>query len=473
MANKVSFIIQLKDQFGRTAEKVRRQFDGIQKSADKANKSVQSFSKKASESLNKFGKKAATTGAAMTAGITVPIGLMASSMIKAASDAEETANKFNAVFSDVGAKANSVSKEFAANFGITNSTAQELISNTGDLLVGFGFAGDEALELSKKVNELASDLTSFQNVEGGVTSASNALTKALLGETESAKSLGIVIRQNDKDFRNRVKTISRFQRKTRQQAKAIAILEIATRQSGKAVGDVSRTWDDYASVQRRAMESNKEMRRSFGEILIPIANKLQNLIIKITKGLSNLQPGTKEMILIFAALAAVAGPLVLVLGGIAISIAALMTPIGLAVAAVGLLAVAGTLLALRWEGVLGGLTMMWRQFSDFVHTQIKAIGDTFTAIFEGRFIDAVRTATNFAIRAFNALIAPISFIGNALGFENLKIPEVSAKSAPSKSFNGSLEANVNVSASPGSKIDSSSVSGRSQGFDLGYNMVIG
>src|SRR5690554_1029718 len=112
-----------------------------------------------------------------------------------ARDADEIRSKFDQVFISIKEGANEIADSFSKNFGLAGSTARDLLSQTGDLLIGFGFTEQQALDLSLQINELAQDLTSFTNFEGGAKDASLSLTKALLGETESAKKLGIVIRQ--------------------------------------------------------------------------------------------------------------------------------------------------------------------------------------------------------------------------------------------------------------------------------------
>jgi len=124
-----------------------------------------------------------------------------------ARDAIEIQNKFNEVFISLEKSANRQAKVFAESFGLAGSTAREFLSATGDILVGFGFAEEAAFEMSIQVNTLAQDLASFANLEGGAEQASLTLTKALVGETESAKALGIVIRQDTKEFKNNVQAI--------------------------------------------------------------------------------------------------------------------------------------------------------------------------------------------------------------------------------------------------------------------------
>jgi hypothetical protein len=389
-----------------------------------------------------FGK----VGAVMTAAITVPLGLMAKSMINAASDATETASKFNQVFDTVEGKANQVADEFSKSFGVAGSTARQMIGDTGDLLVGFGFTGDAALQMAKDVNELASDLASFQNFSGGAEGASIALTKALLGETESAKSLGIVIRQTTPEFRKNVEAIQRAKGVTLLQAKSIEILRIATSQSKKAVGDVNRTWDDYANVQRRSQEATKNLSESFGRLLIPLATKLTNLMTRVVNRVSQLSPGMKKFVLILGGLAAIGGPLLLVLAGIAAAFAAISLPILLISA--GILALGGIIaaVALNWDAIVEG---MKNTFVGFV---------------------------NFVIDRINGLLAPLNFVAEKLGFGSLTIGQIGAPAAPataptSPAGGATVDGEIVVSATPGSAVQSTRLSGRGRRVNIGMNMA--
>jgi hypothetical protein len=448
MASKISFIIQLKDQFGKVAAKVNRQFEGMKRKADKANRSITELVKKGQRGLGNLGKKAAKTGAIMTASLTVPIALLGRAMINAASDATETANKFDAVFDDVRGKANLVADDFARSFGVAGSTARKMIGDTGDLLVGFGFTGDAALEMSKKVSELASDLASFQNFAGGAEGANLALTKAILGESESAKALGIVVRQGTKEFKTNIKQIMRSQRVNLLQAKAIEILRIATTQSRKAVGDVNRTWEDYASVQRRSTERTKELKESFGRLLIPIATKVTNIMIKVVDAIGRLSPGMKKTVLILAGLVAIGGPLLVVLGGIALAFSVISLPI---------LAIGAAILGVT--AIITAAVLNWQK-----------ITDVFNGIWESAkagLIDFV----NFGILAINSLLAPLNFVAEKLGFGSVSISQVQAPSAPGGGANGTLNGQITVMAEPGTRVRRTSIQARGRGMNIGMNMA--
>lgn len=470
MASKVSFIIQLKDQFGRVAEKVKRQFDGMKRASDKAGRSIVDFGRRAQKALDQVKRKAAATGAILTATVTTPIALLGREMIKAASDATETANKFDQVFDDVRMKANQVATDFAKNFGVASSTAKELIGDTGDLLVGFGFTGDAALELSRKVNELAADLTSFQDVEGGVSRASEALTKALLGETESAKSLGIVIRQNTKDFRKQVKAVMRTQRITEQQAKAIVILDQATRQSTKAIGDTARTWENYASVVRRNQEATKELSESFGRLMIPFATKLTKELNKLVKFVDDLSPTMKKVVIGFAAFVALGGPLLLLVAGIAAAFAFVSAKVLLVTSGIVALGAAIIAVAVNWRRIVSAMKRKWEDFKNSIFGIGEKIKEKFTEIWadiKAGLIDFV----NVGISWINRLLAPLSEVSEAIGAGKLQIGAISAPTAPTQSISGTVNGEIVVSATPGSQVEKTKSSASSKVLDIGINMA--
>lgn len=201
----------------------------------------------------------------------------------AARDATETRNKFLVVFEDVSKKAKSTAIDLADSYGMASSTAMTLLGDTGDILVGFGFAEDAALDLSRQVNELAVDLASFTNYAGGASGASKALTKAMLGETESAKSLGIVLRQGTREFKNSVKAMQESEGLTYNQAMAQTLLQDAIKQSGKAMGDFARTQHELANQERILEENFKELQEELGSKLLPV---FENLTVAMNEGVT-------------------------------------------------------------------------------------------------------------------------------------------------------------------------------------------
>jgi len=273
-------------------------------------KDFQTNLRKSTQKLKRFGKDMQRLGDDLTRNVSLPILAIGAGAVKLASDLEETDSKFRTVFSSIEQQAVNTAETFASEFKLAEQTSKDLLSSTGDLLVGFGFTEEAALELSEKVNRLSVDLASFQNFEGGAAGASRALTKALVGETESAKALGIVIRQNTTEYKNQVAQIMASQGVSELQAKAIANLDIAYSQSTKAIGDFARTQGSVANQTKSLAESFKDLGANLGKDLLPVAQSLIKVLNKGLSILSEMSPQTRENVIQFGLLAAALGPLI-------------------------------------------------------------------------------------------------------------------------------------------------------------------
>lgn len=191
------------------------------------------------------------------------------------SDLQETTSKFDVVFGSVANKAKAAAGELKNLYGQSESSAKQMMGDTGDLLTGFGFDPKQALELSTRVAKLGVDLASFSNYSGGAKGASYALTKAMVGETEMAKMLGIVIKTDSEEYKKLIKTLIKTKGLTETQAKAYAALEIATKQSTNAIGDYARTQDEIANQQRLSAIRWKEIKEAAGEFVSELFNVKQ------------------------------------------------------------------------------------------------------------------------------------------------------------------------------------------------------
>lgn len=411
MANKsftVQYIIKARDKYSVIADRIA-----------KSNKKIRDSIKKASESFKKFSVSMRKGGAALTAFATAPILLMARSLKNAASDAQETRSKFTAVFKDVSKESENSAKNLAKNFGLSRIASKQLLSDTGDLLSGFGFTGKASLDLSAKVNELAVDLASFTNFSGGAKGASAALTKALLGERESLKSLGIAILE--KDVKAKVALLrSQGQRfATERQAKAYATLMLATEQSKNAIGDFARTSGDLANQERITAARIEDLKVAIGTHLLPIALKITKAIRSVIKSFMDLSPATQKTILVVAGLIAALGPLLLLIGSISFALPALallFSPLGLAI---GLVAAAAYLVIDNW----GLVTTFFGYFADNAVEKFNWLKDSIVSIFNS-ITDFIKNS--FVFRAISGMGEALGQLAGAVGSGSLDNFDTSA-----------------------------------------------
>jgi len=273
--------------------------------------------------IAKFANKVGSIGTIMTL-VGGAITAVSVKLIKMASDAEETATKFAVVFKDVSDEAMKVAKNLTDNFGLSTKAAKQLLSDTGDLLTGFGFTGQAALDLSTKVNELAVDLASFTNYSGGAEGASRALTKALLGERESVKSLGISILETDVQAKVFLLTQQGMRFETDRQAKAYATLLIAQEQSKNAIGDFARTSEGFANQMRILKAKVSDVAIALGEKLLPIATKLVGKVIVIVEKMNKWIEAHPKLVEWIVRTGAILGGIALVGGPILMAAAAFM-----------------------------------------------------------------------------------------------------------------------------------------------------
>ena len=296
--------------------------------------------KKAQKSLKRFGKNIERTGKNLTTSLTLPILGLGAAALKFGSDLQETDSKFKQVFSSIQQEAEQTAQVFKDSFGLSELAAKQLLSDTGDLLVGFGVTEKAALDLSSQVNELAVDLASFTNFEGGAEGASKALTKSLVGETEAAKSLGIVIRQGTKEYKDRTEQIMKEQGVSILQAKAINNLEIAYSQSQKALGDIERTSGDFANQLRIVKGDLVDVAAEMGARLIPYAQAAIEKLKGLIQWFDGLSDSQKDNIVKWGLILAAVGPVLIIGGKLATGLSALIPVVKGVVAVLGFLRVA-------------------------------------------------------------------------------------------------------------------------------------
>lgn len=234
------------------------------------------------------------------------------------SDLEEETNKFNVVFAGLGNETSKILAEMRKDFGLSELSAKRMLAGTGDMLTGFGFDPKLALVLSEGAAKLGADIASFSNYAGGAAGATTALTKAMLGETESAKMLGVVIKQDSEEYKNLIEQVMTTGIKikalgdeniivhTQQQAKAVAALALAYQQSPNAIGDFKRSSDSIAN-QTRILENNfEELSSKIGGDLAPAYRDALTLSNKLVSAYNSLNPQTRILINNTVALAAAA-----------------------------------------------------------------------------------------------------------------------------------------------------------------------
>ena len=186
--------------------------------------------------------------------------------IRVYSDLAEETQKFNVVFQGLGNKTKKILKEMQRDYGQSELSALRMLALTGDMLSGFGFGRQQALDMAEAVAKLGADIASFSNYAGGAENAAFAITKAMLGETEQAKMLGIAIKTDTPEYQKLLKEIIATTGATETQAKAIAALRMAYEQSPNAIGDFKRNMASLANQERILSNNLVQLKSNVGEV---------------------------------------------------------------------------------------------------------------------------------------------------------------------------------------------------------------
>lgn len=212
------------------------------------------------------------------------------------SDLQETTQKFYEVFKGNETEAAIAAKKLEESFGASQRSAKSMLSLTGDLLTGFGFSREEALKLSEQVAQLGSDIASFSNYAGGAEGATGAITKAMLGETEMAKMLGIAIKTDSQEYKELYKQIKATRGTTDFQTKALAALQIAFEQKKTAMGDFERNINSIANRGRMLSNELEDLKANIGRGLSESFSEGQAAGIKLLRVFNDLSPETQDFI---------------------------------------------------------------------------------------------------------------------------------------------------------------------------------
>lgn len=195
--------------------------------------------------------------------------------VEVASSIEEMQNKFDVVFGDMRNEVNKWAQEYSDAIGRNKNDIKTYLADQQNLLVGFGMTRQAGAEMAEQMTSLALDLASFGNMDE--TASVNAMTKAVMGESEAAKTLGAVL--NDSTRAQAMATLGlkgtydKLDQLTKMQVNYQAILQ----QSPDAIGDCQRSLDSYESTKKRYIAKLKEIKTIVGQFFLPTYQEILSI----------------------------------------------------------------------------------------------------------------------------------------------------------------------------------------------------
>ncbi len=317
--------------------------------------------KRARKRLRAFGASVRAIGAKMFAAGALVAGPL-SLAVKAASDMEETMNKFNVVFGKNAQAVKAWGDQFASQVGRSKNEVADFLAGTQDLLVPIGFAPGTAETMSKQLTGLAIDLASFNNKADS--DVIRDLHAALTGSSEVMKKYGVIV--NETAVKQELFNRGIDKNNATEQQKVMARMAIILRGTTAAQGDAIRSAGSFANQMKALKAKVSDAAVEIGSALLPVVTPLvtkvaagvkvvaawikqhKGLVVILAKVAAALAAGGLAFIVLGTAasgLASTLGVMAAVLSGVGTAIGllgsllgALLLPIGLVIAGITALA---------------------------------------------------------------------------------------------------------------------------------------
>jgi hypothetical protein len=292
-------------------------------------------------------------------------------------------------------------------FGVTKTEMLGLAGAFGDLLIPMGFTREQATGMSTDVVGLAGALAHWSGGQVDSATAADTLAKAMLGERDGLKSLGISISEADVQQRLAANGAAELTGQALEQAKAIATQQLIMEKST----DAQAAWAEGGKQAAEAQNANK----------VAMEEAKEALMVKLAPALTK---GAELMGKLVSAFTALPGPAQAGIAGV----------VGMAMIAdkLGGILNSNTIPAIA-KGFRGALDIIHRHPIVFAITAIIGIlialeakfgvvsgaarwlGGAFSSLVDGArsafnsLLGAARSAFNGVARAWNSTVGRLSF----------------------------------------------------------------
>jgi hypothetical protein len=217
-----------------------------------------------------------------TAAVGVGLPLLSKSLLNTAATLEATGNKARTVFAEELPAVTKWAEQSAAKMGLTANEATGLAASFADLLVPMGFSREQARGMSTDVVGLAGALSQWGGNKQSAAEVSEVLSKAMLGERDGLKALGISISEADVSARLAAKGQTKLTGAALQQAKAVATQELILAKSTDAQEAYAKGGLKIAGAQARIGAAFRTLKERAAAKFAPhIAAFLEDLLTRL------------------------------------------------------------------------------------------------------------------------------------------------------------------------------------------------
>lgn len=364
-------------------------------------------------------------GVKLTKSVSKPILEVAKTLVDAASEAEQVKTKYKQVFGEISKEANKSASTLVKNYGMSRVGAKELLADTGAVFKNFGLGKEASLKLSEQVSRLAVDFSSYTNSSLSAKEAGDILARAVLGESEALKGLGIQLQEGEIKQQMAANAAKGLAFENEKQAKAFAALSLVQQKSAHVVDHYANTQGEADSKLQLLKKRTNDLAVEFGGHLLPIYKKLLDAALKVVEWFSNLSDESKKTILVIAGIVAAIGPLLAVFGSLGLVVQGAGVAFG-----VFMSVLSGVMRFGR--GTAGVISFLWKNFG-----RILLRGTKITAFFGLAKAAAIKLAVAFAGLNASVLLIPLA-IAAIIGLVALLVKDFIAWKNGQDSFLGDM-----------------------------------
>jgi hypothetical protein len=273
-------------QLNEASEDVANQsFSGVEHSVKDANSELDKMERNTKEVKEETDNLSGVWGRVAGIIATVFAGYQAKQAIDYASDLVEVQNVVDVTFGDSAKTVNEWSKQALNAYGLNELSAKRYSSTLGAMMKSSGLAGDEVMDMSMKMTELAGDMASFYNLNGDV--AFEKIKSGISGETEPLKALGINMSDANLQAYAYSQGINKLTKDMSQAEKIQLRYNYLLSVTADAQGDFARTSDSYSNQMKLLKENWKAFTGELATNLLPVLTKvvqwINNLISVATR----------------------------------------------------------------------------------------------------------------------------------------------------------------------------------------------
>jgi hypothetical protein len=190
---------------------------------------------------------------------------------------EQLAKKAATVLGPALATVTAEAERNAAAMGLTTSQYVAAAAGIADLLIPMGMSREEAANISTELTNLSGALSEWTGGQRTAEDVTQTLQKALLGEREELKGLGISISQAEVDAALLAKGMDKLTGQAKQQATAMVTLEMITQKSADAQAAYADNEDSLIRKKAELSAKIQDIAQKMSKLLMPVFERLTQL----------------------------------------------------------------------------------------------------------------------------------------------------------------------------------------------------